>query len=245
VIAPDFLGCGASDRPPPDRCEGYSLRWLAGTIDALLRSSALELVAAGGAPRPVHVLGHSLGGAVATLLVAGRGSLAARDGLTLATLTLVDSSCFTMPMPLEGRLALLPHVGPLVFHRLYRRGDLRRYFTRVYSSPQLVDEGAVSVYWDQLTRQGGREAAYAMLQELSELDAMSARFCEIAVPTLVVWGELDALIPLAMGRRLADLIPGARFEVIAGCGHAPNEERPAELAELLRQHVSASLDRVS
>ncbi len=237
VLAPDLPGCGSSDRPPPEEVDGYSLTWIASALARVLASPELGL----GPGRPVHILGHSLGGAVAAILttiLSTRGTGPGEAAPSVASLTLVDSSCFTMPMPLEGRLALMPRVGPLVFTRLYRRVDLHRYFTRVFSRPELVDDEAVKVYWDQLTRAGGREAAYAMLLQLADLDAMSARFCEIRCPSLVVWGELDSLIPLAHGRRLAQLIPGARLEVIEGCGHAPNEEAPAELARLLREHVA-------
>ncbi len=236
VLAPDLPGCGSSDRPPPEEVEDYSLPWLAGALARALCSPELGLARG----RPLHIVGHSLGGAVAAILTTILNSTAGPGGAapSVASLTLVDSSCFTMAMPLEGRLAMVPGVGSLVFTRLYRRVDLHRYFTRVFSRPELVEDEAVKVYWDQLTRAGGREAAYAMLLQLADLDAMSARFCEIRCPSLVVWGELDALIPLAHGQRLAQLIPGARLEVIAGCGHAPNEEAPAELARLLREHIA-------
>ena len=55
----------------------------------------------------------------------------------------------------------------------------------------------------------------------------------IAVPTLCIVGDQDGATPPELVRRTADLIPGARYEVIAGAGHLPCIERPAELARLI------------
>ncbi len=59
----------------------------------------------------------------------------------------------------------------------------------------------------------------------------------IAVPTLVVWGDSDGIVSPDYGRACARLIPGARFETIAGCGHRPEIERPDELAALIGSFV--------
>lgn len=59
----------------------------------------------------------------------------------------------------------------------------------------------------------------------------------IAVPTLVCWGESDGIVTLDYGRAYAKLIPGARFETIAGAGHCPEIERPEELAALIAAFV--------
>jgi pimeloyl-ACP methyl ester carboxylesterase len=55
----------------------------------------------------------------------------------------------------------------------------------------------------------------------------------VNVPTLVVWGDSDGIVSPDYGRAFARLIPGARFESIAGCGHHPEIERPEELAALI------------
>jgi pimeloyl-ACP methyl ester carboxylesterase len=56
---------------------------------------------------------------------------------------------------------------------------------------------------------------------------ITPRLGAIAAPTLVVWGEHDRLLPLALGRQIQARIPGARLEVIRGAGHNPMWERPA------------------
>ena len=56
----------------------------------------------------------------------------------------------------------------------------------------------------------------------------------IAVPALVVWGDSDGIVSPDYGRAFARLIPGARFEMIAGAGHHPEIERPEELARVDR-----------
>jgi pimeloyl-ACP methyl ester carboxylesterase len=61
----------------------------------------------------------------------------------------------------------------------------------------------------------------------------------VSVPTLVVWGAEDKIIPVDSGRRLHEAIPGSRLEVIPGCGHLPYVEKPDEFSRLLLAHLSA------
>lgn len=62
----------------------------------------------------------------------------------------------------------------------------------------------------------------------------------LRLPTHVIWGDSDRLFPPEYGRRLAALIPGARFSLIGRCGHLPQIERPQELATLVRQTARAA-----
>jgi pimeloyl-ACP methyl ester carboxylesterase len=52
------------------------------------------------------------------------------------------------------------------------------------------------------------------------------RYKDICVPTLILWGEEDKVIPLKIGKMLAEAIPDAKFVVLRGVGHAPHEEAP-------------------
>jgi pimeloyl-ACP methyl ester carboxylesterase len=64
-------------------------------------------------------------------------------------------------------------------------------------------------------------------------DQLPALLGEVRVPTLVVWGEADRVVPLDVGRRFVEILPEARLEVLAGAGHFVDLEEPDRLAELI------------
>jgi pimeloyl-ACP methyl ester carboxylesterase len=61
----------------------------------------------------------------------------------------------------------------------------------------------------------------------------------VRAPALVVWGADDRIVPLSCGEQYARALPNARLDVIEGCGHCVEMERPAELARLIEQHVAS------
>ncbi len=61
----------------------------------------------------------------------------------------------------------------------------------------------------------------------------------IAVPTLLLWGELDARSPLSVARQFEQAIPDAELVVIPGCGHVSNLERPDQFNEAIRAFCRA------
>ena len=60
----------------------------------------------------------------------------------------------------------------------------------------------------------------------------------VEAPTLVVSAENDKIVPASCGQRYADLLPKARLEVLNGCGHCADMEKPVELAELISGFMS-------
>jgi pimeloyl-ACP methyl ester carboxylesterase len=61
----------------------------------------------------------------------------------------------------------------------------------------------------------------------------------IAVPTLLVWGELDARSPLSVARHFEDAIPDAKLVVIPGAGHVSNLEAPDLFNDAVRRFCRA------
>ncbi|MBV8452044.1 MAG: alpha/beta hydrolase [Deltaproteobacteria bacterium] len=66
------------------------------------------------------------------------------------------------------------------------------------------------------------------------------RLRRVKAPTLIVWGRHDRLVPLAHGEAYCKAINGARLKVIEHCGHAPQLERPAELAGILKEFLGTA-----
>ncbi len=64
------------------------------------------------------------------------------------------------------------------------------------------------------------------------------------VPTLLIWGDDDRIIPVAHGRAAHEALPGSRLEVLPGVGHFPHVEAPWEVTQILRDFM-ASTDRRS
>jgi 3-oxoadipate enol-lactonase len=65
------------------------------------------------------------------------------------------------------------------------------------------------------------------------------RLGEVRVPVLVVCGAEDAGTPPSENRRLAGLVPGARYEEMTGCRHFPNVERPDEFNRIMMGWLEA------
>ncbi|GAA2574399.1 MULTISPECIES: alpha/beta fold hydrolase [Streptomyces] len=83
--------------------------------------------------------------------------------------------------------------------------------------------------------ESGQPAFYRQIAQADQryTDEIQDRYSGISVPTLICWGEDDAWIPVAKGRELAGLVPGARWEPIAHAGHLVQEDAPAELTAAL------------
>ncbi len=88
-------------------------------------------------------------------------------------------------------------------------------------TPDLVDR-----YFDLATRAGNRAALVARFDQ-TKPGSLAERVPEIQVPTLILWGGKDRLIPLEFGERFARDIHGSRLVVFDALGHVPHEEDPA------------------
>jgi pimeloyl-ACP methyl ester carboxylesterase len=58
---------------------------------------------------------------------------------------------------------------------------------------------------------------------------------KIQVPTLIIWGDQDVVVPASHGRRAAALIKDAKFHIISNAGHWPHVQHPEEFTEVIRK----------
>jgi pimeloyl-ACP methyl ester carboxylesterase len=118
---------------------------------------------------------------------------------------------------------------------VYSRPVIRHYMrNHVYRDPALASDDWVDYVWERVNRPGAMEAAHATLRFCHAPAAIARSVRDIRAPTLIVWGDGDKIFPAAHAERLAADIPGAERVVIAGCGHAPPEEKPDEVVRLVR-----------
>lgn len=103
---------------------------------------------------------------------------------------------------------------------------------RNWGAPTFVPTIAVDAL-----RAGPRALLLATRHLLS--DDVTDLLPRVSCPTLLVWGELDPLIPLAHGRAMFEAIDGARFVVLRDAAHNPMADRPAEFNRVLLEFLDA------
>ena len=202
-----------------------------------------QLVHALGLP-PAVVIGNSMGGAVAI-------DVALRHPADVRALVLVDAAGWPEAPPPKGdALAKPKRPAPLIFRLLISplgRAILGQIDTRpmaksglraAYVDPALVTPALVSRYVD-LSRAPGHRDLLIRTLAMTEPPFGRADIARIAVPTLVLHGEADVLIPVDNGRSFAAAISGARLVTYPGVGHVPMEQIPDRSAAELKAFLAA------
>ena len=178
--------------------------------------------------------GNSLGGEVAWRAV----TLAPQR---FERLILADASGYGLApegVPLGFRVAALPVVNRIAEHLLPRAvvaGSVRS----VYGDPSHVTDALVDRYFELTLREGNRRAMSLRLNQL-EAGAHVDRLKTLALPTLILWGGRDRLIPPAVAQQFARDIRGAQVVVFDGLGHVPQEEDPARTVQAVVEFLEKS-----
>jgi len=223
VVALDLPGFGRSDQPPDLSIAVYPATIL-GLLDRLGIARA-------------SLVGHSLGGAVATIV-------AARHPAGVDRLVLLDAAGFSLgPSDRPWLLRLLASDVGRVLTRLPRR----RFFVtlglrQVFYDDRKVTADRVDEYLAPVERPGATEALRSLLSGLGAGAFMPFEDAakQVRAPTLVVWGQEDEWIPAHDADRFVTAIPGARKVLLGACGHMPQEELPAQVSRLLSEFLTLS-----
>jgi pimeloyl-ACP methyl ester carboxylesterase len=207
VVVPDLIGFGSSDVPPRGWQIDDYLEWLYSFIDKLSeRHPEFK--------DSFFLVGHSFGGRISI-------KAASQSKLPLAGLVL----CASAGLPPETSLKLrmlsgiakggsslmkklkldwLHYSARDLYYRLLRQHDYLKVPQTMKDTFRLVIEEDLSQYLPQIT-----------------------------VPTLLVWGAKDHIVPLDQAYRFHQNIPESRLEIIPNVGHSPQLEEPEKLVNLL------------
>lgn len=221
VIAPDLLGHGESAKPMGD----YSLGAFATGLRDLL--AVLDVPSA-------TIVGHSFGGGVAMQLAYQHPELCDR-------LVLVGSGGLGREVSWLLRLVTLPgfeYLMPLVFPRRVAEAgtDVGRALSRVGLGSARFGE-----MWRSYASLAGAEDRKAFVRTIrgviepggQTVNALDRLYLASHLPTLIVWGDRDEIIPVEHAHAAHEAIPGSRLEILEGVSHFPHLEAPERFVEVL------------
>jgi pimeloyl-ACP methyl ester carboxylesterase len=238
VVAPDLLGHGRSEKPRAD----YTIAGFANGMRDLLSLLGIERAT---------VVGHSLGGGVAAqfayqfpercerLVLVNSGGV----GRTVSPLLRLAA--------VPGAEALMPLLGLSPVRRASRLGaDLLRLFNTALGR----DAEEVLAVFDALPDTEARRAILRTLRSGIDwrgqvITMLDRAYLAAGIPTLIIWGRRDAIIPLDHGRLAQAALPGSELEIFDDAGHFPHHTDPHRFARVVHDFIErtepASFDPTS
>ncbi len=113
------------------------------------------------------------------------------------------------------------------------KGILARYYVKkalkkAYFNPLLITKEDVDNYLEPLCSAAGRRGISSVANALYNEDAetTSQNYKDIKCPVLIIWGEMDEILPIEVLNRLKNEIYNVKVNLIPECGHVPQEEKP-------------------
>lgn len=220
LILIDLKGHGASPKP---RDKHYAIQEHADLIYQFIREQDL---------RNLTLIGNSFGGAV-SLLVALR--LCEDNSGRLKKLVLIDSAGYNKHLPLHLKLMRTPLVGWLALHLLPPKASALFVLKNSYYDKKKITQDQIEAYARPIGERGGRQALLQTAKQIipENIDELIAKYPKISVPTLILWGLHDKVIPLVIGKMLDEAIPNTTLLTIDSSAHIPQEETPEAVVPLV------------
>jgi pimeloyl-ACP methyl ester carboxylesterase len=212
LLIPDQIGFGHSDKP----LVSYSVQIFVDFLDEFLRQMKVE---------KASLVGESLGGWVSALYVteiSGTDHISVVDKLVLAD------------------AAGLKQKGPIPDFNTSLQSSGRLLKSLFYDSSWINDERIRQSFAHRLAANDGYTIQSFLNNPALASELLDDKLSQIRVPTLVVWGKQDQLVPFSSGEKYAAGIPGARLVAFDKCGHIPKAEKTAEFVSAVMAFLDTS-----
>jgi pimeloyl-ACP methyl ester carboxylesterase len=154
----------------------------------------------------------------------------------VSKLILIDAGGYSTKGKLSGgaagfKIAKIPILNKLV-SIITPKSIIRKSLLDTYGQDSLVTDQLVDRYFDMLLRAGNRDAVVKRFAAVFKAD--SHRIKTIKTPTLILWGDLDQLIPVEHAELFHQDLPNDTLVILKGIGHVPMEEAPKASADAVR-----------
>ena len=228
VIAPDLLGHGKSAKPRGDYSLGAFAVWLRDLLDEL------------GVHRAT-VIGQSLGGGIAMQFAYQHRDYCERLVLIGSGGLGPDLSPMLRLLSAPGAELVLPVAAPQPVLNLGNK--LGSWLTSV--GIQAPRAGQMWQAYSSLSDPAARQAFLRTLRSVVDhrgqaVSALNKLHLTADLPTLLIWGDRDRIIPVSHAHAAHEALTGSRLEVLEGVGHFPHAEAPTAVADILEDFIAST-----
>lgn len=223
IIRMDLPGFALTGpNPQQDYSMGYYVRFVRRLLDTL-------------GVRHCYVAGNSLGGGIAW-----HYALAYPE--QVKKLILIDAGGYTAKGKRSGgnigfRIARMPLLNQIV-RFVTPRSLVKKSLEQTYGNDAQITEALIDQYWEMTLREGNRQALIKRMQNPWKNESASIR--NLNMPSLILWGELDQLIPVEHAQLFGRDIANSQVIVYPGVGHIPMEEIPQQTAQDVSKFLGES-----
>ena len=180
----------------------------------------------------VILAGNSLGGKIAWRMAA----LYPERVSKLILVNAVGYPATPKSIPIGFRLASYPALKPIL-RNILPRNVVKKSIKSVYADDSQVDEMLVDRYYDLSLRAGNRSALSDRLREFDNVEDQ-AQIKQLALPTLIMWGAKDDLIPVENAELFHQDIPNSQLQIFDNLGHVPHEEDPVTSVAVVKAFLA-------
>jgi len=211
IIAPDLIGYGQSDKPSVDYTPELFVKFVFEFIEAL------EI-------EKTCMIGTSLGGQIVAECAATQSPL-------------IEKIVLISPAGIMRKST--PTLDAYTMAALYpNKESVKTAYQMMVGPGKKISEISIERFVNNMSRPNAKMVFLSTLLGLKNAPDISEKLGKIIVPTLIIWGREDKLIPFEYSEQFVSAIKNCELAPMEGCGHSPYVEDPEKLSELVNKFLS-------
>lgn len=209
VIAPDLIGFGYSDKPSVDYTTDFFSDFLKKFMDKLEISNPI-------------IIGSSLGGQITAEYVAKNNSV--KKLILVSPSGLMKNST--------------PALDAYIMAALYPNPDTaKNAFEMMCGAPKEIDQKIIEGFVARMQLPNAKMAFMSTLLGLRNSKIITEKLSSITIPTMLIWGELDPVIPIKHADAMISALKDCKFFSMTGCGHTPYVDNPQDFVKIVMKFL--------